>query len=435
MATITFFVRNKDKQKSAIRAIVSFFGEQYPVAVGVTVRTRFWNKEKYRCRTERSYPEAPHINERIEEWESLLKGIAKNYEAKIITPAPSDFKEAVEQALRVRNGNADGEKSPYLLDFAARYKTTCSKSERTKKNYGVVIEQLRGYEKRVKKRLKFEHVTPEFYHSIRNYLLQKTYEIQGEKRHYTKNTIGGFLKNILVFFNEARHAGYHNLMVEGFKIEQEEVDNIYLTADELIKLHNLTITDNLIVEKLDHVVERGSDLQRKMDALNDNKDRFLIGAFTAMRYGDYSGLENLRSTDKVISKRTQKTGAKVVIPMHWVIREILEKRHNVLPRAVSNQKLNDALKELGKLADLTEDVEMTVTRGGKQITTRRPKYELLSTHTARRSGCTNMYLAGIDIYTIMGFSGHTTEKSFRKYIKIKQEENAKRFLEHPFFNK
>jgi predicted metal-dependent RNase len=154
-----------------------------------------------------------------------------------------------------------------------------------------------------------------------------------------------------------------------------------------------------------------------------------------MRYGDYSGLENLKHTDKFITKRTKKTGAKVVIPMHWVIREILERRGNMLPKAVSNQKLNDALKELGQLADITDEIELTVTRAGKQVTTRRPKYELMTTHTARRSGCTNMYLAGIDIYTIMGFSGHTTEKSFRKYIKIKQEENAQRFLEHPFFKK
>ncbi|MDR0606203.1 MAG: tyrosine-type recombinase/integrase, partial [Bacteroidales bacterium] len=173
----------------------------------------------------------------------------------------------------------------------------------------------------------------------------------------------------------------------------------------------------------------------KIEALNDNKDRFLIGAFTAMRYGDYSGLENLKHTDKFITKRTKKTGIKVVIPMHWVIREILIRRKNILPVAVSNQKLNDALKELGQLADFTGKVEITVTRGGKQETIRRPKYELITTHTARRSGCTNMYLAGIDIYTIMGFSGHTTEKSFRKYIKIKQEENAQRFLEHPFFKK
>jgi hypothetical protein len=321
------------------------------------------------------------------------------------------------------------------LDFAKRYRENSSKGKRTKQYYDTTIKVLAEYEKQYRVRLKFEHITTEFYNSFRNYLLQKTYEIKKVKRNYTKNTIGGFVKNTLVFFNEANRAGYHNFNVKGFKIEQEDVDNIYLTTEELIRLHNLDITEELIIEKLDKIIERGSDLRRKIDALNDNKDRFLVGAFTAMRFGDYSGLDSLKSTDKFISKRTKKTGAKVVIPMHWVIREILERRGNVLPAAVSNQKLNDALKELGRLADLNDEVELTVTRGDKQVTTRRPKYELITTHTARRSGCTNMYLAGIDIYTIMGFSGHTTEKSFRKYIKIKQEENAQRFVEHPFFKK
>jgi hypothetical protein len=435
MATVKFFIRSKDKQKSAVRAVVSFFGEQYPIAIGVSVRTRFWNQQKCRCRTDREYPEARHINERLDEWENLLKEIAKGYEIKIVAPDIHDFKNAIERALNIRSGITDGEKTHYLIEFAENYKQNCSKNNPTKKNYGVTIEHLLRYEKKFKTRLKFEHITLDFYNSLRNYLLQQTYEKNGEKRHYAKNSIGAVIKNLRLFFNEARRAGHHNFILEGFKVEQEEIDNIYLTTEELVRLHNLNITTELIFKKLNIDIKQHIDLQRKITALNDNKDRFLIGAFTAMRYGDYSGLENLKHTDKFITKRTQKTGAKVVIPMHWVIREILERRKDVLPAAVSNQKLNDALKELGRLADLTEEVELTITRGGKRVTTRRPKYELISTHTARRSGCTNMYLAGIDIYTIMGFSGHTTEKSFRKYIKIKQEENAQRFIEHPFFNK
>jgi hypothetical protein len=434
MATIRFFLHDKNKKKTSIIAVVSM-KQQYKVRTGISVPVKYWNFTTGKCREVREFQEYRHLNTRLDEWEKLLKAIAKDYEAKISTPIQSEFNEAVERALKIRNGYVEGEKSPYLLDFAERYRDTCSKSIATKHNYGACIRHLSAYEKKFKRRLKFEHITPDLYNSLRNYMLQKTYGKQDEKRHYTKNTVGSITKNLLVFFNEARRAGYHDLTVEGFKVEQEEVDNIYLSVEELIRLHYLSITEALIVEKSGKIIERGNDLQRKIDSLNDNKDRFLIGAFTAMRFGDYSGLENLKSTDPFIAKRTKKTGAKVVIPMHWVIREILERRGNLLPKPVSNQQLNDALKELGQLADINDEVELTVTRGGKQVTTRRPKYELITSHTARRSGCTNMYLAGIDIYTIMGFSGHTNEKSFRKYIKIKQEENAQRFVEHPFFNK
>ncbi|MDR0737501.1 MAG: hypothetical protein LBF39_00335, partial [Prevotellaceae bacterium] len=140
MATVKFFIRHKDKKKSAIRAIVSFFGSQYPIAIGVSARPRFWNQQKCRCRTDREYPEARHINERLDEWEKLLKEVAKRYEIKIITPAISDFREAIDHALEVRSGNTDGKKTSYLLEFAENYRKNCSKSVQTKKHYGVAIE-------------------------------------------------------------------------------------------------------------------------------------------------------------------------------------------------------------------------------------------------------------------------------------------------------
>ena len=63
------------------------------------------------------------------------------------------------------------------------------------------------------------------------------------------------------------------------------------------------------------------------------------------------------------------------------------------------------------------------------------KYELVSTHTARRSGATNMYIAVIPTLAIMKITGHKTEKAFLKYIKISEEENAEMLAKHCFFNK
>ena len=430
MASVKFFLKYKDKQKSPLNCIVSFMGKQYPISVKTTVVTRFWNPKKYRCKKDREYKEAEVINERLEMWEQLLSTTAKQFEAKILAPELSVFKEAVAAEL-----NKDSEKpGGGLVDFAIKHRAECSKSLWTKKKYGVTIKHLQDYEHATRKKIQFGDVNYGFYNLFRSYLLNKTFEVAGEKKQYAKNAVGSILQNTLVFFNEARRAGLHDNTVKDFKIDSEEVDTMYLSTDELIRLHRLEITPEVLSEKFGEI-DRESNLSRRIQSLIDNKDRFLIGAFTAMRFGDYSGLSELRSTDQFISKRTSKTGAKVIIPMHWVIKEILERRDNRLPAPISNQKLNDALKELGKLAGFDDIIEQTVTRGGRKETTRRAKWELFCTHTARRSGCTNMYLAGIDIYTIMGFSGHTTERSFRKYIKIKQEENAKRFVDHPFFNK
>jgi hypothetical protein len=63
------------------------------------------------------------------------------------------------------------------------------------------------------------------------------------------------------------------------------------------------------------------------------------------------------------------------------------------------------------------------------------KWQLVSSHTARRSGATNMYLAKIPTFRIMLITGHKTEQAFFKYIRITSEENAVILANHPFFKK
>jgi hypothetical protein len=434
--TVKFFIRSKDKQKSPIRAIVSFFGKQYYYAVGVSVQTAFWNAKKNRCRNDRDYPDAAYVNQRLDLWDAVLKAAAREFELKFVTPTQTEFVKKVERALRVQSGeNLNDGKTPYIVEFAENFKNNCSVSGARKSGYNGTINKLVDYEKKHKTKLKFSDITMEFYHSFKNFILQQTYTRKGVAMFYSKNTLASLIKDTKFFFNEARRQQYHDLRIEGFAVEHEESDSIYLTVDELVRLHRLKITENLILKKLGKDFIDRYDITEKIAELNNSRDMFLIGAFTAMRYGDYSGIENLKSTDKFIVKRTKKTGVKVIIPLHWIIREIMEQRNNVLPAFTDNRDLNRTLKILGKLADIDDDIEITKTRGGKRMSTVHKKYELMQTHTARRSGCTNMYIAGIDIYTIMGFSGHTSESSFRKYIKIKQEENAQRFVGHPFFNR
>jgi len=52
------------------------------------------------------------------------------------------------------------------------------------------------------------------------------------------------------------------------------------------------------------------------------------------------------------------------------------------------------------------------------------KWQKIMTHTARRSFCTNMYLMGVPVPTIMSISGHKTKKSFMTYIKATGEKHA-----------
>lgn len=95
--------------------------------------------------------------------------------------------------------------------------------------------------------------------------------------------------------------------------------------------------------------------------------------------------------------------------------------------------MNVYIKELGQIAGLDEQIEVVSTKGGKRIREVFRKFELITTHTARRSFSTNAYLNQIPSISIMKITGHKTEKTFLKYIKISQEDNANKLLDHPYF--
>jgi integrase len=106
--------------------------------------------------------------------------------------------------------------------------------------------------------------------------------------------------------------------------------------------------------------------------------------------------------------------------------EIFEKysdRPNKLPKTISNQKFNDYIKDVCKLAELNEPGRIS-TRS-KEILA-----DLVSSHTARRSFATNYYLQGFPTIDLMKITGHRTERSFLKYIKVSKLDTAKRLSEH-----
>ncbi len=130
---------------------------------------------------------------------------------------------------------------------------------------------------------------------------------------------------------------------------------------------------------------------------------------------------------------TQKTGEKVVIPINSVVKLIWEKYDGVLPKAISNTKMNKYIKEVCKLAGINEPITINKTSNKKVLDFIGLKHEFITTHTARRTFCTLAYLNGISSISLMKLSGHKSESSFMRYIKVSQEKNAIFIADNPFF--
>ena len=77
-----------------------------------------------------------------------------------------------------------------------------------------------------------------------------------------------------------------------------------------------------------------------------------------------------------------------------------------------------------KVFEMTDTFTWIEKRGNRQEECAAPKFEVISSHTCRRSFCTNQFLKGMPTFLIRKISGHTTEKAFLRYIRIDEEQAA-----------
>ena len=195
----------------------------------------------------------------------------------------------------------------------------------------------------------------------------------------------------------------------------EPVDNIYLTKAELRKIFKLDLTQR--------------------PELDVYRDLLLLGCLLAQRISDWSiTVDNIVTLEnkKFVQVIQKKTGKKVKIPITPELEKLLVK-YDFNPPNKPDQKINEYIKVIGKMAGITDTIQIKETQGGITRTVLYKKYEKITSHTARRTGCTLMFLSGIPQMEIMAVSGHTSEKTFRDYIKADEDEMAIKLSKHDYY--
>ena len=176
--------------------------------------------------------------------------------------------------------------------------------------------------------------------------------------------------------------------------------------------------------------------QDKRKAKERIRDMFVIGCLTALRYSDYSRLTSQNLVDGYIRIRTKKTNVDVEVPAHDYVKEIFKKYHGFIPSGLCIQYFNKYLKVIMKEIGLNDPVTYSFTQGGKLITVTKEKWQLISSHTARRSAATNMYLTGrMKTLEIMRLTGHRSEQNFFRYIRLTNDDTAGSISGDMFFRK
>ena len=271
-----------------------------------------------------------------------------------------------------------------------------------RREYEVTYNYLKEYAQEYKEP-DFIDIDLEFYQQFIDFLRGKNLKT---------NTIGKKIQTLKIFLNTANEQGinpYQKFKSRKFKSLSEESENTYLTKEELKQFYEFDFSKKPSLERV--------------------RDLFIVGCWTGLRFSDIQQITPDKINGDFIEVKQKKTGKKVVIPVHHTVREILRKYNGELPQAISNQKFNEYLKEAAKIAKLKAPFTKTIVKSGLKVEKKYPKHELISSHTARRSFCTNAYKDNIPTLAIMAISGHRTEKAFLKYIKADGKEHAKKVLQ------
>lgn len=398
MAKVNFYLKDPESsEQTLIYLFFAFEGSRLKYSTGETIKPSHWNANTMRVK--KSVGGSTEINDWLDKIQSSVKEIYRTMNTNGDLISTSILRDKLDS---IRHGKKE---RLTLFAFIESFIDSVSSSKKasTISVYRTTIKHLLAFEKHSRQKLDFESMNLDFYNDFSDYLIRE--------KGFSTNSIGKYIKTIKVFLNEATDRGINqkfDFKSKRFKVTTEDTESIYLNEGEILKLYSLSLDDKVKLERV--------------------RDLFIVGCYTGLRFSDFTQIKTENIKDGYFNIRTQKTDEYVSVPIHPRVKDIMKKYEsdylNSLPPSISNQKMNEYLKKIGELADITEDVIISRTKGTKRVETKSKKFELITTHTARRSFATNLYLSGFPAISIMKITGHKTEKAFLRYIKIKPKENA-----------
>lgn len=394
-----------------IRMRVNFASKRIEFTTGYRIDAAKWDADKQRVKngcSNKLKQSASEINASLLGYYTEVQEIFKKFEVEEIMPTPEQIKEAF-NALH----------KPIEKEFKPRKSTPNA-------FYKVFDEFVRD----CGRQNDWTDSTYEKFAAVKNHLMNfrdgLTFDFFDEKglndyvtylrdvKEMRNSTIGKQLSFLKWFLRWAFKKGLHqNNAYDSYKpkLKSTQKKIIFLTWEELNKL-------------------REFEVPAAKQALDRVRDVFLFQCFTGLRYSDVFNLRRSDIKGDHIEVTTVKTSDSLIIELNKHSKAILDKYKDVvfeddkvLP-VITNQKMNDYLKELAELAGIDESVRQTYYRGNERIDEVTPKYALLGTHAGRRTFICNALALGIPPQVVMKWTGHSDYKAMKPYIDIADDIKA-----------
>lgn len=407
MASINFLYRStKDKSNLSLRLLFRYNGKDYVFGskTKLEVEKTYWNKQhKKKSKDITITNKQTEINIELNKIENHILGAFNSADPDKVN------KEWISAQVDLYYNPTQKEKTIpadliNYIDFYIDYRKDEVKKTSLKK-FNVIKHKLQKLEKFRKKQILILDINNDFKNEFVSYCKNEL---------YSQNTIQRELAIIKTFCIHARFLGLEtHYQLDSLRLDKAKVEKIYLTFDELSRIEEIN-SDELTV------------------SLDNAKDWLIISCYSGQRISDFMRFtENqirIEEGKHFLEFTQMKTSKLTTIPIHPKILEILKKRNGKFPYRISDQKYNDYVKEVCKLAGIDE-----IVKGSKMLETEKgnrkqeglyKKYELVTSHIGRRSFATNFY-GKIPTTYLINITNHSSEAMFLNYIGKSNKDLAK----------
>lgn len=395
-----------------IRMRVNFTSKRIEFTTGYRIDSAKWDADKQRVKngcSNKLKQSASEIKASLLEYYTEIQSIFKRFEVEDVMPTPEQIKEAFNALHKPVSEEPKPKKEALPCDFFQvfdNFVEDCGRQNNWTNSTFEKFAAVKNHLTNFREGLTFEFFDERGLNDYVGYLR--------DVKEMRNSTIGKQLSFLKWFLRWAFKKGVHqNNAYDSYKPKLKSTQRkiIFLTWDELNRLREFKIPSN-------------------KQALERVRDVFLFQCFTGLRYSDVFNLRRSDIKDDHIEVTTVKTSDSLIIELNNHSKAILDKYKDVafeddkvLP-VITNQKMNDYLKELAELAGIAEPVRQTYYRGNERIDEVTPKYALLGTHAGRRTFICNALALGIPPQVVMKWTGHSDYKAMKPYIDIADDIKA-----------
>lgn len=432
--TITLKLKRPKNTKSVIYTQFKNNRQVFKLYTGKSIYSRNWSMKLGKVKAEEENAEL--LNRFLDDWKNSVKRIFLEMETNKERITEETVREKLKQIYKrelpsvQRNDGKEIEITDFtsFMDYFLQRKRNDGKflqkleqakkavliafnliSKKTQKEYSRLSKKSKSQHfLQAEYKLPFEEINLNFLQRFKDYLNKATFYVKKSgvelEKHYTTNYIDKQINGLKQFINGAIEANYvKHFTWDSLKSNGNEVDTVYTDFNEIQMLY-------------DYPLIKENEIKIR--------DKYVINCFLGFRHSDLNRLEphlfrkvQIKGVDYLVySGRSQKTGELLEFPVPPIAAVLLEKYSFRIPK-YSSKEFNEVIKTVAEKAGLSQLVRVRETRGGNTTVSDIPKYQLICSHTGRRSFCTNFYVEGMSTTIIMSVSGHKTEKEFMRYVK------------------